>query len=159
MNGGSGLNAAKGRGQGKRRGRRLSPRLAHQGFISFREIEQTFLGLLIRSADCQITVAIGTVYEWSRVPACRRLHAGARMAPAGAAGESGSTAEPAPCSLQPFVPLMAEAAPTAKVAVPTPPSAAIEIKLAGAAVRVVSGVDGDLLTAVLRAVRCSSGAA
>jgi len=41
----------------------------------------------------------------------------------------------------------------------TPPSAAIEIKLSGAAVRVVSGVDGELLTAVLRAVRCSSGAA
>ena len=35
----------------------------------------------------------------------------------------------------------------------------IEIKLAGAVVRVVSGVDGELLTAVLRAVRCSSGAA
>lgn len=71
---------------------------------------------------------------------------------------SGSTAEPAPCSLPAFVPLLAEAAPTAKVAVPPPPSAAIEIKLAGAAVRVVSGVDGDLLIAVLRAVRCSSGA-
>jgi transposase len=70
---------------------------------------------------------------------------------------SGSTAESAPCSLPPFVPLVAEAASAAKIAVP--PSAAIEIKLAGAAVRVVSGVDGDLLTAVLRAVRCSSGAA
>jgi transposase len=72
---------------------------------------------------------------------------------------AGSRSEPAPCSLPPFVPLVAEAAPTAKVAVPTPPSAVIEIKLAGAAVRVVSGVDGDLLTAVLRAVRSSSGAA
>jgi transposase len=72
---------------------------------------------------------------------------------------SGSTSEPAPCLLPPFVPLVAEAASPAKVAAPTAPSAAIEIRLAGAAVRVVSGVDGDLLTAVLRAVRCSSGAA
>ena len=70
----------------------------------------------------------------------------------------GAPAEPAACA-PPFVPVVAEAAPPAKVAVLTPPSAAIEIKLAGAAVRVVSGVDGDLLTAVLRAVRCSSGAA
>ena len=47
---------------------------------------------------------------------------------------SGSRTEPAACSLPPFVPLVAAAAPTAKVAVPTPASAAIEIKLAGAAV-------------------------
>ena len=72
---------------------------------------------------------------------------------------SGSGTEPAPCSLPPFVPLVAEAASPAKVAVPPAPSAAIEIKLAGAAVRVVSGVDGDLLIAVLRAVRYSSGGA
>ena len=71
---------------------------------------------------------------------------------------SGSTTEPAPCSLPPFVPLVAEASSPAKVAGPTA-SSAIEIKLAGAAVRVVSGVDGDLLIAVLRAVRGSSGVA
>ena len=47
---------------------------------------------------------------------------------------SGSRTEPAACSLPPFVPLVAAAAPKAKVAVPTPASAAIEIKLAGAAV-------------------------
>jgi hypothetical protein len=35
----------------------------------------------------------------------------------------------------------------------------IEIELAGAVVRVVSGVGGDLLTAVLRAVRGSATAA
>jgi hypothetical protein len=34
----------------------------------------------------------------------------------------------------------------------------IEVTLAGAAVLVVSGVDDELLTAVLRAVRCSSRA-
>jgi hypothetical protein len=72
---------------------------------------------------------------------------------------SGSTTEPAACSLPPFVPLVAEAASAAKVAISAAPSAAIEIMLAGAAVRVVSGVDGDLLIAVLRAVRCSSGGA
>ena len=72
---------------------------------------------------------------------------------------SGSTAGPAPCSLPPFVPTCGGSGADGEVAVATPPSAAIEIKLAGAAVRVVSGVDGDLLTAVLRAVRCSSGAA
>lgn len=72
-----------------------------------------------------------------------------------------SSAELTPGPLPPFVPLLAEAAPVEKVAVtaPSSPSAAIEIKLAGAAVRVMSGVDGELLTAVLRAVRCSSGAA
>ena len=72
---------------------------------------------------------------------------------------SGSAAQPAACLLPPFVPLEVEAAPTAKSAVATAPSSAIEIQLAGAAVRVVSGVDGELLIVVLRAVRCSSGAA
>jgi transposase len=67
--------------------------------------------------------------------------------------------EPVAGVLPPFVPLLAEAAAAEKVAVSAPPSSVIEIKLAGAAVRVVSGVDGELLTAVLRAVRCSSGAA
>jgi transposase-like protein len=72
-----------------------------------------------------------------------------------------SSTEPVACSLPPFVPLLVEAAAPEKVAVTasSSASAAIEIKLAGAAVRVVSGVDGELLTAVLRAVRCSSGAA
>jgi transposase len=35
----------------------------------------------------------------------------------------------------------------------------IEVELAGAVVRVAAGVDDDLLTAVLRAVRCSSSRA
>ena len=75
------------------------------------------------------------------------------MAPAGAAGyvwiNSGAGTV--------FVVVPLVAAPMAKVAIPAPPSITIEIKLAGAAVRVVSGVDSELLTAVLRAVRCSSG--
>lgn len=70
-----------------------------------------------------------------------------------------SPVEPVAGLLPPFVPLLAEAAAPEKVAVSAPPSSVIEIRLAGAAVRVVSGVDGELLTAVLRAVRCSSGAA
>jgi transposase len=66
-----------------------------------------------------------------------------------------SSTEPVACSLPPFVPLLADASAPGKVAVSALPSAAIEIKLAGAAVRLVSGVDGELLTSV----RSSSGAA
>jgi transposase len=57
-----------------------------------------------------------------------------------------------------FVPIVTEAAhDTAAAGAKTGPRS-IEIELAGAVVRVVSGVDADWLTAVLRAVRCSSGA-
>jgi transposase len=70
------------------------------------------------------------------------------------------TAAPAmpPSSLVPgFVPIVTEA--TAPVMVPRAASATpvIEVKLAGAVVRVVSGMDdGAQLTAVLRAVRASA---
>jgi len=51
-----------------------------------------------------------------------------------------------------FVPLLAEPA--------LPPAApAIEVEVAGAVVRVLPGMDADLLTSVLRAVRASAGAA
>ena len=70
---------------------------------------------------------------------------------------SGPPGQAARCSLPPFVPVVMEAAPTAKIAVSAPSPSPIEIKLAGAVVRVALGVDGELLTAVLRAVRCSSG--
>ena len=56
-----------------------------------------------------------------------------------------------------FVPIIAETAGSASVvrSEPTPP--VIEIKLAGAVVRVVSGMDdATQLTAVLRAVRASA---
>jgi transposase len=49
-----------------------------------------------------------------------------------------------------FVPIVAETAPEASTA------PAIEVKLAGAVVRVAGGMDGALLTAVLRAVRASA---
>lgn len=71
---------------------------------------------------------------------------------------AGSSAKPAERSLPPFVPLVSEQAVPVTVATSAPTSAAIEITVAGAAVRVVPGVDDELLTAVLRAVRCSSRA-
>jgi transposase len=57
-----------------------------------------------------------------------------------------------------FVPIVAETPaplpePAASPARPTP---SIEVKLAGAVLRVPSGIDVDLLTAVLRAVRASA---
>jgi transposase len=63
--------------------------------------------------------------------------------------------EPVSDSSPAFVPIVMEAArPTAS---PSPPTV-IEIKLAGAVVRVVSGTDTTLLSAVLRAVRSSAAA-
>ncbi|MBV8159040.1 MAG: transposase [Dyella sp.] len=74
------------------------------------------------------------------------------------ADKSGRSEEAATCSLPPFVPIIAEAASTVRVAGSAPPPSPIEIKLAGAVVQVAPGVDVELLTAVLRAVRCTSGA-
>ena len=54
-----------------------------------------------------------------------------------------------------FVPILAEAAPMMSKP-PTPMQATIEVKLAGAVVRVAPGTDGALLTSVLRAVRASA---
>jgi transposase len=70
-----------------------------------------------------------------------------------AAYRAASTAPPVPD----FVPIMAETASSASVARSEPTLPAIEIKLAGAVVRVVSGMDdASQLTAVLRAVRASA---
>jgi transposase len=58
-----------------------------------------------------------------------------------------------------FVPIMTDVTPSAPAQRATPPSAApaIEVKLAGAVVRVASGMeDAAQLTAVLRAVRASA---
>ncbi len=56
-----------------------------------------------------------------------------------------------------FVPIVAEDAPAAAATRALPTAPVIEIKLAGAVVRVVSGQDDDAqLTAVLRAVRASA---
>jgi transposase len=59
----------------------------------------------------------------------------------------------APSEPSGFVPILAEA----PAVVPTPPSSmAIEVKLAGAVLRVAPGTDVGLLTAVLRAIRGSA---
>lgn len=59
-----------------------------------------------------------------------------------------------------FVPVVAElpvAAPEpAAATAPARPTASIEVKLAGAVLRVAPGTDMDLLTAVLRAIRASA---
>jgi len=54
-----------------------------------------------------------------------------------------------------FVPIVTDAAPAVKPARSASLPAVIEIKLAGAVVRVVSGTDTTLLSEVLRAVRAS----
>ena len=58
-------------------------------------------------------------------------------------------------SLPAFVPIVTEARPASSASPPT----VIEIKVAGAVVRVVSGTDTTLLSEVLRAVRSSATAA
>jgi len=56
-----------------------------------------------------------------------------------------------------FVPIVAETAPAAPVPRAAPAAPVIEVKLAGAVVRVVSGMDDAArLTTVLRAVRASA---
>jgi transposase len=54
-----------------------------------------------------------------------------------------------------FVPIVTEAIPSTAAPRPASAAAVIEVKLAGAVVRVVSGMDDAQLTAVLRAVRAS----
>ena len=70
-------------------------------------------------------------------------------------GASEQKAEPTNCSSPAFVPIITEAA-TARSAAAASSPAVIEIRLAGAVVRVVSGTDATLLGVVLRAVRTST---
>jgi len=65
---------------------------------------------------------------------------------------TGETATPATPS---FVPMVSEAIPAGPVQRSASAAAGIEVKLAGAVVRVTGGIDGAALTAVLRAVRAS----
>jgi transposase len=60
-----------------------------------------------------------------------------------------------------LVPIMAEPVPSAAAASsqPAAPVSAIEVEIAGAVVRVLPGLDGGWLTAVLRAVRASAAGA
>jgi transposase len=65
-------------------------------------------------------------------------------------------AEPSPAALE-FVPIVPEALPDpAPTALPSPPAPPIEVKLAGAMLRISPGTDAALLTAVLRAIRASA---
>lgn len=68
-------------------------------------------------------------------------------------GLTSMASDPAASSVPSFVPIIAEtnAAPPAPVAPP-----AIEVKLAGAVMRVAPGMDATTLTTVLRAVRASA---
>jgi transposase len=58
-----------------------------------------------------------------------------------------------------FVPVVAETLPLSSpepVTAPARATSAIEVKLAGAVLRVAPGTDGELLTTVLRAIRASA---
>lgn len=59
-------------------------------------------------------------------------------------------------SIPAFVPILTEAAAAPVTPTVTSVAPAIEVKLAGAVVRVASGMDGTTLTTVLRAVRASA---
>jgi len=72
----------------------------------------------------------------------------AACGPSRCCGGGGETASSAAAD---FVPIVTEAAPSEASTVPV-----IEVKLAGAVVRVGGGIDGAVLTAVLRAVRASA---
>ena len=77
------------------------------------------------------------------------------------AGQAAALRDPAPMSdsVPAFVPIVSESEGSPVTADVVRSQSGIEIELAGAVVRVASGVDSDWLTAVLRAVRCSSDTA
>jgi hypothetical protein len=54
-----------------------------------------------------------------------------------------------------FVPIVTEADPDLPAVSTGSAAASLEIEISGAVVRVMPGVNAELLTAVLRAVRCS----
>ena len=72
-----------------------------------------------------------------------------RQARVGSA-KAGTPAVPA------FVPIVAETPAPASATTPVRPAPSIEVKLAGAVLRVPPGTDMELLTAVLRAIRASA---
>jgi transposase len=67
-----------------------------------------------------------------------------------------ATAAPTEPAFVPVVPVVPEQPGPPAAAMPARPTASIEVKLAGAVLRVVPGTDVDLLTAVLRAIRVSA---
>ena len=75
------------------------------------------------------------------------------------AGKAAALRDPEPTrdSVPAFVPIVSESEGSPVTADVVRSQSGIEIELAGAVVRVAPGVDSDLLTAVLRAVRSASG--
>ena len=71
-------------------------------------------------------------------------------------GQAMIPSDPDVASIPTFVPIVGEAAAPAVTAAVNPAPPAIEVKLAGAVVRVASGIDASTLTTVLRAVRASA---
>ncbi len=67
-----------------------------------------------------------------------------------------ATAAPTELAFVPVVPVVPAPPEAAAAAIPARPTASIEVKLAGAVLRVAPGTDVDLLTAVLRAIRVSA---
>jgi transposase len=71
-------------------------------------------------------------------------------------GQAMIPADPLAWSIPTFVPIVAAAAAPAVTAAVNSAAPAIEVELAGAVVRVASGLDATTLTTVLRAVRASA---
>lgn len=108
--------------------------------------EATAPGAVISAVARRWQVHPQQVFAWRRKAGC------ADLAPPLEEVMAGS-------SVPEFVPILAQAAVPGEPVPATAPVPAVEVELAGAVVRVVAGMDGGLLTAVLRAVRASAPAA
>ena len=92
-------------------------------------------------------VVSGVARRWQVSP--QQVFDWRRQARVGSA-KAGTPAVPA------FVPIVAETPAPASATTPVRPAPSIEVKLAGAVLRVPPGTDMELLTAVLRAIRASA---
>ena len=92
-------------------------------------------------------VVSGVAGRWQVSP--QQVFDWRRQARVGSA-KAGTPAVPA------FVPIVAETQAPASATTPVRPAPSIEVKLAGAVLRVPPGTDMELLTAVLRAIRASA---
>ena len=92
-------------------------------------------------------VVSGVARRWQVSP--QQVFDWRRQARVGSA-KAGTPAVPA------FVPIVAETPVPASATTPVRPAPSIEVKLAGAVLRVPPGTDMELLTAVLRAIRASA---
>jgi transposase len=100
--------------------------------------ETTRPGAVVSEVARRWQVSPQQVFDWRR-QARKALEAAA------------TAAEPA------FVPIVGAPAPVPEPAAPPArPGPSIEVELAGAVLRITPGTDGELLTAVLRAIRASA---